>query len=186
MAKNLDRGHALLVPPAEVGNESRIGRIWYLPHFGIYHPRKPKQIRVVFDSLTEYKGVSLNKMLLPGPDQTNSLLGVLLRFRKDDVALMCDIEQMFHSFYVIPEDRDFLRFLWFKDNNPSENIVEYRMAVHLFGNASSPAIATFGLRKTAEETETEFGSAAKNSSITISTLTMDLHPNKRNKTLSSW
>ena len=55
MAKILDRGHALLVPPAEVGNESSIGRIWYLPHFGIYHPRKPKQIRVVFDSSTSIK-----------------------------------------------------------------------------------------------------------------------------------
>ena len=36
------------------------------------------------------------------------------------------------------------------------------MAVHLFGNVSSPSIATFGLRKTAEEEEMEFGSVAKN------------------------
>ena len=33
--------------------------------------------------------------------------------------------------------------------------------VHIFGNTSSPAIATFGLRKTAEVGETEFGSDAK-------------------------
>ena len=79
---------------------------------------------------------------------------------------------MFHSFYVTPEDRDFLRFLWFKDNDPLEKIVEYRMAVHLFGNVSSPSIATFGLRKTADEEEMEFGSVAKNFCIMIFTLMM--------------
>ena len=35
------------------------------------------------------------------------------------------------------------------------------MLVHLFGNASSPTVATFGMRKTAEDGEEEFGSAAK-------------------------
>ena len=35
------------------------------------------------------------------------------------------------------------------------------MTVHTFGNTSSPAIATFGLRKTAEVGEPEFGSDAK-------------------------
>jgi len=73
---------------------------------------------------------------------------------------MCDVEQV-HSFYVNPDHRNFLRFLWFKDNNPSGEIVEYRMLVHLFGNASSPAVATFGMRKTAEDGGEEFGSAAK-------------------------
>ena len=162
MAKILDKGHAEEVPFSELIYNSAMGRVWYLPHFGVYHPKKPSQIRVVFDSSAEYKGISLNKTLLPGPDQMNSLVGVLFRFRQEDTALICDIEQMFHSFYVTPEDRDFLRFLWFKDNDPLQKIVEYRMAVHLFGNVSSPSIATFGLRKTAEEEEMEFGSVAKN------------------------
>lgn len=68
---------------------------------------------------------------------------------------------MFHSFYVNSEHRDFLRFLWFKDNNPLEEIVEYRMLVHLFGNVSSPAVATFGMRKTAEDGKKEYSLSAK-------------------------
>ncbi len=36
-----------------------------------------------------------------------------------------------------------------------------RMKVHLFGNTSSPAVATFGLRKTANVGEAQFGSDAK-------------------------
>ena len=40
-------------------------------------------------------------------------------------------------------------------------IVEYRMTVHIFGNTSSPAIANFGLCKTAEVGEPKFGADAK-------------------------
>lgn len=52
---------------------------------------------------------------------------------------------MFHSFIVKEEDRDFLRFLWFKENDTSKEIIEYRMRVHVFGNSPSPAVAIYGL-----------------------------------------
>ncbi|KAK3731803.1 hypothetical protein QZH41_007629 [Actinostola sp. cb2023] len=87
----------------------------------------------------------------------NSLLGVLMRFRKEEVAVMCDIEQMFYSFHVNPSHREFLRFLWFEANDPKNPVIEYRMNMHLFGNGPSPAVATFGLRKTAADGEEEFG-----------------------------
>ena len=74
---------------------------------------------------------------------------------------MVDIEQMFHSFLVQEKHRDLLRFFWFKDNDPTKPLTEYRMRVHVFGNTSSPAVATYGLRKTAEVGESEFGSDAK-------------------------
>ena len=103
--KVLDKGHASPVPMEDIKGKSRSGKVWYLPHFRVYHPRKPSQFRVVFDSSAEYSGVSLNKELLPGPDLMNSLLGVLIRFRRETAAIMCDIEQMFHSFHVDPEQR---------------------------------------------------------------------------------
>ena len=68
---------------------------------------------------------------------------------------------MFHSFKVKKEHRDFLRFLWYKNNDPTAEIIEYRMKVHIFGNTSSPAVANHGLRKTAEVEESKFGSDAK-------------------------
>ena len=74
---------------------------------------------------------------------------------------MADVEQMFHSFVVKEEHRDFLRFLWYKDNRPDGAVIEYRMKVYLFGNTSSPAVAAFGLRKTAQEEEAQFGSDAR-------------------------
>ena len=117
---------------------------------------------MVFDSSAEFEGVSLNKELLSGLDMMNSLLGVLIRFRTENTAVMCDIEQMFHSFYVNPSHRDFLRFLWFEDNVIGKPIIEYHMNVHLFGNGPSPAVTTFGLRKTATDGEEVFGKAAPN------------------------
>ena len=76
-----------------------------------------------------------------------------MRFRKENIAVMCNVEQMFHSFYVDPAHRDFLRFLWFEGNNPSKPILEYRINMHLFGNGPSPAVATYGLRRTALDGE---------------------------------
>ena len=144
MQKILDNGHAEPIPPNEVSSDKPC---WHLPHFGVYHPQKPNKIRVVFDSAAETLGISLNKLLLSGPDITNSLLGVLLRFRQNPTAFIADIEQMFHSFSVRKDHRDFLRFLWYKENDPEGPVTEFRMRVHLFGNTSSPAIATFGLRE---------------------------------------
>ncbi len=68
---------------------------------------------------------------------------------------------MFHSFIVKEEDRDFLRFFWFKDNDVSKEIIEYRMRVHVFGNSPSPAVAIYGLRRAAAHGEKEDGSDAK-------------------------
>lgn len=159
MGKIIEKGHASPVPRDEVPPSA--GRFWYLPHFATYHNTK-RTIRVVFDSSCEFQGVSLNKALLPGPDLMNNLIGVLIRFRKENVAVMCDVEQMFHSFHVDPKHRDFLRFLWFEGNDPTKPVTEYRMNVHLFGNGPSPAVATYGLRRTAVDGEEENGEETKN------------------------
>lgn len=49
---------------------------------------------------------------------------------------MGDIQSKFYPVKVAEEDKDFLRFLWWPDGNVSQDIVEYRMAVHLFGAVS--------------------------------------------------
>ena len=91
----------------------------------------------------------------------NNLIGVLMRFCQENIAVMCDVEQMFYSFYIDPAHRDFLRFLWFQGNNPSKPIVEYRMNGHLFGNESSPAVATYRLHRTELDGKEEYGEEAK-------------------------
>ena len=150
------RGYARKVPEDRL--EANPGKVWYIPHHGIYHPRKPHKIRVVFDCSAKHKGTSLNDQLLQGPDLTNSLVGVLTRFRQDRVAFMADIEAMFHQVRVPDEQCDFLRFLWWPDGNLEAAIQEYQMTVHLFGAASSPSCCNFALKQTAEDTEPQRGS----------------------------
>ncbi len=66
MEKLFENKHAEKAPPV---NEEH--KCWYLPSFGVYHPQKPEQICVVFDSSTQQHGVSLNSVLLTGPDLNN-------------------------------------------------------------------------------------------------------------------
>lgn len=156
MGKIFENGHAEIAPTLKDSEEC-----WYLLIFGVYNPKKPGQIRVVFYSSAKFKGVSLNYVLLTGPDLNNKLLGVLLRFRKDSIAFIAAIQQMFHCFLVREEDRNFLRFLWFRDNDPSKDISEYRMRVHIFGNSPSPAVTIYVLRHSAQEGELKYGSDVK-------------------------
>ena len=141
MNEILRRGEAEKVPKETVGSA-----VWYIPHHGVYHNKKPGKIRVVFDCSSKFLGMSLNDHLLSGPDLTNRLIGVLCRFRKSPYAVMCDIEKMFHQFFVNDEDRDYLRFLWWEHGDLDQEISEYRMRVHLFGATSSPGCANYGLK----------------------------------------
>lgn len=156
MEKIFANDQAEIAPELEPGEEH-----WYLPIFGVYHPQKPGKIRAVFDSSAQFKGISLNDTLLRGPDLNNTLLGVLLRFRREQVAVTVDVEQMFYCFRVKESHRNYLRFLWFKDNELDKEITEFRMKVPVFGNSPSPAIAIYGLRQAAELGQEEHGSNAK-------------------------
>ena len=118
--KILESQHASRVPDNEVTPTP--GKVMYLQHFDVYHYKKLDQVRLVFDFSALYNSQCLNKTFLQGPDQLSSLIGVLTRFREEDVAILCDLEQMFHSFHVTPSHRDFLRFFWFENNDLDDAI----------------------------------------------------------------
>ena len=144
MKNNLDAGHVERVPPDEL--QPKIpGSVWYIPLFCVTHPKKDK-IRLVFDSTASYQNTSLNSQLLQGPDINTHLSTVLLRFRKKPVGFSADIESMFYAFHLEHSDRDYTRFFWWRDNNPSDKMTEYRATRHIFGNKSSPSVANIGLR----------------------------------------
>lgn len=126
--------------------------------FGVYHPQKPEQIQVVFDSSAECDGTSLNQVLLSGPDLNNSLFGVLLHFRKKPIALTAYVQPIFYCFVVHKDHRDYLRYLWYEDNDITKNIVEFRMKVCVFGNSPSPTVAIYCMRGAAQQGERENGS----------------------------
>ncbi len=147
------KGYAERVPEWDL--ERSDSRVWYIPHHGVYHPTKGK-IQVVFDCGASFQGTSLNAQLLQGPDLTSSLIGVVSRFRKEPVVIMADVESMFHQVRVPAEDADLLRFLWWPDGDLNQDLVDFRMMVHLLGAKSSPSCANFALRKCAEDNKGQF------------------------------
>ena len=116
---------------------------------------KPGKLRVVFDAAAKYQETSLNEQFLQGPDFTNDLVGVLIRFRQDRIAFAADMEAMFHQTRVISKDTDALRFLWWS-NSIEDAPEEYQMLVHIFGATSSPCCASKALRQTADDNEGKF------------------------------
>ena len=147
MIELFQEGYCEEVPRNEIDRDKSV---WYLPHFGVMNPNKPGKVRVVYDCAAKYQGICLNDLLISGPDLTNSLIGVLLRFRVHLVAFTADIRGMFHQVRVNKEDRDFLRFLWWPEGETCNEPKVYRMKVHIFGASSSPSCASFALRKAAE------------------------------------
>ncbi|XP_067305911.1 uncharacterized protein [Pseudorasbora parva] len=69
---------------------------------------------------------------------------------------MCDVEKMFHQFHVKPEHQDYLRFLWWENGDLESPPSIFRMKVHLFGAASSPGCANFGLKHLAAQGQDRF------------------------------
>lgn len=46
---------------------------------------------------------------------------------------------------------------WYRDNDVTKDVVDFRMKVHVFGNSPSPAIAIYGLRRAIREGSQEHG-----------------------------
>lgn len=116
---------------------------WYIPHHIVQHNEKH---RIVFNCSFKHKGTSLNDHLLPGPTLGPTLLGVLLRFRENAVAISSDIKGMFHQVRLLQEDKPFLRFLW-RNLDQGKAPTVYEWQVLPFGTVCSPCCATFALQK---------------------------------------
>lgn len=98
--KLLEAGYVKIVEDAE--DRQHKSESWYLPHHLI--TQATGKTRLVFNcSFCTFRGLSLNKNLLPGPTLGPSRLGVLLRFRQHAVAMSGDIRAMFHVVWLFPQ-----------------------------------------------------------------------------------
>ena len=63
-----------------------------------------------------------------GRDLTNQLIGILMRFRTEEVGFMGDIEVMFYQVKVSDSQKSFLRW---NNNDLKRELVDYEMSVHI-------------------------------------------------------
>ena len=70
---------------------------------------------------------------------------------------MADIQKMFFKSRFPKEDQSFLRFLWWPNEDLTQDPREYCVTLHLFGAGSTPGCSNFAVKRTAEERERSFG-----------------------------
>lgn len=152
------KGYIHRATPEEL-QEANPRRIWYLPLGATVNPSKPSKIRIFCDAAAKVDGVSLNTMLMKGPDLLTSLLSVLFGFREYRVAFAADLMEMFHQIYIRREDRHSQRLLLRTDPKLEPQI--YLMDVATFGAACSPCSAQFVKNLNAAEHASEYPDAAE-------------------------
>lgn len=125
----------------KVPNCSNHSKKHYIPHHAVVNPAKATtKMRIVYDASakTKKENKSLNECLHKGPVLLHDLVGILLRFRLNKIALVSDA---FLQVGLTEDSRDVTRFLWLKNKNTmsiENNIQEYRFCRVPFGIISSP------------------------------------------------
>ncbi|UYV69625.1 hypothetical protein LAZ67_7000025, partial [Cordylochernes scorpioides] len=109
----------------------------YLPHRPVLKDSHTTPIRPVFDASCKKKGLpSLNQCLEKGDNLIELIPDFLLRFRLGKYGIIADMRKAFLQIQVREEDREFLRFLWWKKDQ--KTLKFYRHCRVVFGLTSSP------------------------------------------------
>ena len=82
---------------------------------------------------------------------TNQIIGVLIRFRQESIAIIADMELMFYQEHVPEKHQSFLRFIWCEQNNLGCSPSDHQMCFHVFGGTFSPSCCNFPLKQTSKK-----------------------------------
>ena len=125
---------------------SYTGPVHYIAHHGVLKPdNKSTPLRI--ERL-------LDERLL------NNLLGVILRFRENQVAVIGDILKMYHRILIPERDQHVHRFLW-RDMKIDQQPDVYVKTVLTFGDKPALAMAQTALKTPAEAGEYNFPEAVR-------------------------
>lgn len=122
----------------------------YISHHEVFKEDSASTpVRLVLNSSLKFNGLSLNDILLRGPNALNSLWEVQLRFRSYIVALVCDLTKMYQSIKTTELER-FLRLVVWRDMKSNEKPKTYTTETMMFGDKPAAAISAIALKETAE------------------------------------
>ncbi|XP_065092537.1 uncharacterized protein LOC135713357 [Ochlerotatus camptorhynchus] len=152
----MQKGYVRKLSPEELREPK--DRIWYLPIFPVFNPNKPNKVRIVWDAAATVGGVSLNSVLMKGPDLLTALPFVLYRFRERPIAVSGDIAEMFLRMLMNPLDQHCQRIFWC---NRDGTTGEYVVTVMTFGAKCSPSCAQFIINENAARFAVQFPEAVE-------------------------
>ena len=89
------------------------GPVWYISHLVAPNPHSvTTPVRLVWNRSQKFRGLSMNDILLKGPDVLNPIRAVLLRFRRGVYGALGDIKKMYNSVWLKQQEMHLHRFLW--------------------------------------------------------------------------
>ena len=159
MQSMINRGAARKLSKEEIRNYK--GPVFYIPHTEVLNPNSSSTpIRIVFNSSAKFCGFVLNEMWAKGPDVLNSLYGILLRFREDEIVFTGDLTKMFNQVNLSEFDQHCHRILW-REMDDTREPDHYCLTCASFGDKCAGIIAMLALKFTAEMFLKELPEAAK-------------------------
>ena len=153
-----DMGHAEPVPACDLVAKKES---YYMPmHVVMKESSATTKMRMVFDaSAKSTSGTSLNDHLLVGPTVHPSLLDVLLRFWRHQIALMADVSRMYHAVLLPTDQRELHRFVWRRES--SKPLVDYRMTRLTFRVSAPSFAANMAVKQNALDNAQKYPRAAQ-------------------------
>lgn len=128
--------------------QSWTGPVWYISHLIALNPHSVSTpVRLVWNSSQKCRGLSLNDILIKGPDVLNPIRAVLLRFRTGVYAALGDIRKMYNSVWLEDREVHLHRFLW-RDSEDAE-IEDFAITRVNIGDKPAGCIAQVAMRETA-------------------------------------
>ena len=83
----------------------------FLIHFPVVRTYKDTS-RIVFDASVKIDKISVNNLIHAAPKLQNDLFDVLIWSRRNIVAVVCDISEMYFQIKIRPDDCRYLLFWW--------------------------------------------------------------------------
>ena len=146
----IDRNVFREIPEDEMKNYD--GPIFYITHHEVYKEESSSTpVRIVLNtSLKNKDGMSLNDVMMKGPNSLNNIFGIQLRFRSYPCALVGDISKMYNSIDATIKERHLRRLLW-RNMNTDEEPKVYGVDKVMFGDKPAAAISATAISLTAEK-----------------------------------
>lgn len=142
----LQRGAAIKLSEAEIDKWK--GPVWYVSHLIAPNPHSvTTAVRLVWNSSQKFKGISLNDLLMKGPDVLNQIRAVLLKFREGAYAALGDIKKMYNSVWLEEREVHLHRFIW--RDAEDEKVGDYAITRVNIGDKPAGCIPQLAMRETA-------------------------------------
>ncbi|XP_043468326.1 uncharacterized protein LOC122502371 [Leptopilina heterotoma] len=121
----------------EVEDNKMQNGLHYLPHCPVVKLQSTTVIRPVYDASTKREGFpSLNQCLERGPNLIELVPNAINQFRERAIGVIADIRKAFLQISVNEKDRNYLRFLWVRE----DKVLIFRHCRVVFGLSCSPSI----------------------------------------------